>query len=240
MAMHNAKDPRGVAWRVPFEPRAWVAVAMLAGAAVSDLRTRRVPNRYWLPFIAAAALFVADDITTGERARMIELAMAGILCTIFYGLFRLRAYGGADAKALMVLAFLVPAAPTGVPVVLGALLVGSLCIVLFPVVLTLANALQGNVQFPAMFLGIPMSLDAARDRKVWPMQDVEDGQLVWRYWRMVGVDAAARIDRLQSAGVERTWVTPKIPYLLFVGAGLAATLLWDPLALLLAGVRSGS
>ena len=219
------------------EPRAWIALAMLVGAAASDLRQRRVPNRFWWPFIVAAGIFVASDLRVvaasadplHEPATLAYL-VAVALCGLFYLLFRVRAFGGGDAKGLMLLAFLVPAAPSGIPLVLASLVVGSVGIILIPLGFAVVNAARGHVALPAMLLGFRMDARRAAAWKVWPMQDVDpEGRRTWRYYRMVGTDAQAALDRLVAAGERLPWVTPKLPYLAFVLLGLGWTLAADPI-----------
>jgi preflagellin peptidase FlaK len=212
-------------------PRQLLAVAMLLGASVLDLRTRRVANLYWMPFLAFAAVLDAVEVATIHD--WLGLAVAGILCGMFYLFWRFRLFGGADAKGLMVLALLLPAAsgPVPVPPVLGGLMLGSLLAgVGVPVALLAWNLLHGRLVLPAALIGVPMNLEAARRAHVWPMQEPvpgEPGRLRWRYLRHVGSDAQARLDALAAAGVRRPWVTPKVPFMLPLTVGVAA---WPALA----------
>lgn len=89
------------------QARFWAAAAMLAGAAAMDLRTRGVSNAYWPAFLAIAAVLWAADDSRNWRS----LAGAFFSMTAAFLVWGWGGYGGADAKALMVLAWLAPGAP---------------------------------------------------------------------------------------------------------------------------------
>jgi preflagellin peptidase FlaK len=204
-----------------------LSLAMLGGAAILDLRSRRVANLYWAPFgLFALALAATDLLAPGAdpRALGVTYGVAALLCGFFYLLWRLRLFGGADAKALMVLAFLLPRPfPDAVPIppVLAALACASLASLAVPVAYAVLNLARGHWAFPALFLGPPMDLERARRAHVWPMQEPDGaGGLRWRYTRHVGSDLEARFADLEKSGVHRVWVTPKIPFLLFLAVGL--------------------
>lgn len=212
-----------------------LAFAMLAGAIPSDLRVRRVPNSWWLPFAAMAAALLAGDLLDPSRdlARLATYyGIAAVLAGLMYGLWRLRLFGGADAKALMVLAVLCPwpspEARLAIAPALDALANGSLLVVALPLANLVANVARGHLAFPAALLGRPVPVARARAAHVWPMQRVAaDGQVRWRFWQKAGLgDLDAEYDALEAAGLRTVWVTAKVPFLVPLAAGLA--LAWWP------------
>lgn len=209
-----------------------VAALMFAGGALFDLRTRRVPNRYWLPFAAAAAGFVAADLLQGGTSRddLLPYAVALAACGVLFTLWRLGLFGGADAKGLMVVAFLLPVAPVPVPAwgvatvpVLDTLLNGSLLTLLVPVACLAWNLARGRWGGWATFLGVPLPLERARQAQAWPLQRIEEGRLGWRYWHRPDESLDEAYDGLAAAGATEVWVTPKVPFMvpLALGLGLA-------------------
>ncbi len=216
------------------------------GGAILDVRSRRVPNRYWYPFLALAGLFLLRDVVvTPDRSTiLLPYGIAAGLCAAFYLFWRLRLYGGADAKAFMVAALLcpfavaapaVPRLPT-FPPAFDALTNGTLLMICLPVVFAVWNLVRGRVVFPAALLGVPMPLAKARAAHVWPMHVVgEDGALRWRYWQRVGTLDDA-YERLAAAGVAEVWVTPKLPFLVPVAAGWLLAAPFGNLALRLAAL----
>lgn len=204
--------------------RVTLALAMLAGAAALDLRWRRIPNAYWFPFLAAAAALLAVEAGT-RGPSVLALAVAAALMLLAYGAWRLRLFGGADAKAIMVLAALAPdlsgdRLPT--PFALDAVMNGALAAAAFPLAILAWNAARGDLRFPAALLGHRMPIARARDAHVWPMQRVgDDGRIHWRYGRLLGLDTDPVYDRLLAAGHSRVWVTAKLPFAAFVALGAA-------------------
>ncbi len=201
---------------------------MLSGAAVLDLRTRRVPNRYWFPFvIVAVAAFVGEALGMAPEARRAILAQDAVavaMCGFFYLLWRLQLFGGADAKALMVLAILQPGILLDglpIPPALGTLLLASIAMLLVPVGFLAWNLAHSRTRLPASLLGVPLPLATARASKVWPMQDVDpSGKVRFRYWVRLRGDMEARYAALEAAGLTTVWTTPKVPFFvpLVVGA----------------------
>lgn len=222
--------------------RVAVGTLMLLGAAVLDIRSRRVPNRYWYPFVAATALLDAYSFwRMGWEAALLPLTLAAALSGLFYLLWRLGLYGGADAKGLMVLALLAPfpfhpwlgdPLPVGLPPALDAITNGTFAVLAFPILTALLNLLRGNLAFPALLLGVPMALEEAEARHVWPMQAPQpDGTLRWVYWQRAAASRPEAYAALRAAGVARVWATPKVPLMAFIALGWAVAAAWGNVAL---------
>lgn len=204
---------------------------MLAGAVVYDLRARRVPNPWWIPFAWLAAVLALGDLAAPDRdwgLLGVHYGVAAALAGLFYLLWRMHLFGGADAKGLIVLSILAPWPPASasyaIQPALDALANGALFMLLAPIVFLLVNLTRGHVSLPAALLGTRTTLEAARRSHVWPMQVVAPdapGGLRWRFWQRLGGDLAREYHALERAGVQRVWVTPKVPFLVPVAAGWA-------------------
>jgi preflagellin peptidase FlaK len=165
-----------------------VALPVFGWAAVRDVRTRRVPNRTWVPLTALALVVLAVDAraaaaTGGPTWELFVLQVGisvGFLVPFAYLFWWFGGFGGADAKAFMVIAVLLPTYPSyllgptfvdaGVPgllpavesevgvfsltVVTDAVLMGAA----YPLAVTARNALRGRVT-PVMFVGRPVAVD---------------------------------------------------------------------------------
>ncbi len=94
-----------------------VAVPVLGWAAFRDVRTRRVPNRTWLPLVAVGLTALAWDAllvvgTPRQPLFVIRVVLSvGLVAPLGYLFWRLGGFGGADAKAVMTLALVFPANP---------------------------------------------------------------------------------------------------------------------------------
>ncbi|MHB1261564.1 MAG: prepilin peptidase [Thermoplasmatota archaeon] len=211
--------------------------AMLAGAVPADLRWRRVPNFWWMPFVAVAAILVLADLFSPARD-WTQLAMrygaAAVVAGLMYVFWRFRLFGGADAKALMVLAFLAPwpsPNPLSLQPALDALANGSVLMLATPLWLSVFNLARGQVALPGMLLGRPVPIEKARAAHVWPMQRVgPDGVVRWRFWQRAALESLdAEYDALAKAGLSRVWVTAKVPFLVPLAVGLAVSWEWGNL-----------
>lgn len=91
-----------------------VALPTFAYASVLDLRERRVPHRTWLPLAAvgAAALVIdATNVVSYRRFAIVAGLSLGLGVLFGVGFYRMRAFGGADRVALIVLALAFPLYP---------------------------------------------------------------------------------------------------------------------------------
>lgn len=208
-----------------------LGVGMMGGAAVLDLRTRRIPSIYWTPWVLIAAALTAGRLLTDTTrpGLVLNLAAPVLIAGLAYLLWRLRLWGGADAKAIMVLAFLAPKPwlLDAVPPALGAVLLGSLLVCAAPPAFFLFNLLRGDVALPGALLGTRMETTRARRLHVWPLQDAQpDGSLRWRLRSRIGEDLRLAYDALERAGHRHVWVTPKVPFLALAALGFAVFAGW--------------
>ena len=165
-----------------------VVVPVFVWAAYRDVRTRRIPGRVWRPLVVLGAALLAFEAWTafgGEPAtRRLFLIQAGLslgfVVPLAYLFWRIAGFGGADAKAVMVLALLFPTYPEylttawpqslGVP---GSLPVVDTAVGVFPFT-ALTNAVVVGAAYPlglvaynavrgdytsVMFLGRPVAVD---------------------------------------------------------------------------------
>jgi preflagellin peptidase FlaK len=96
-----------------------VAVPAFGWAAWRDVRTRRLPNRLWYPLVALGAVLLVVDAVghlpvtgVGDRRFFVRVAVSLLVVVpLAYGLWWMGGFGGADAKALMTLAVLLPTYP---------------------------------------------------------------------------------------------------------------------------------
>ncbi|PSP54737.1 peptidase A24 [Halobacteriales archaeon QS_1_67_19] len=97
-----------------------LVVPVFAWAAWRDVKTRRVPNRTWYPLAALAVALLAVEgwrawTGTAFRTRAFAIRTAvslGFVAPLVVAFWWFRAFGGADAKAFLVVAALFPTFPT--------------------------------------------------------------------------------------------------------------------------------
>jgi len=164
-----------------------LAVPVFGWAAWRDVRTRRVPNRTWVPLLALGALALAVEgwlVYTGETPVPVDegvylvrvVISLGFVGPLAYAFWWFGGFGGADAKALITAAVLFPTFPTylfpgfALPVVVPTLGVFAMSVlsntvvvgIAYPFALTLRNAVGGHVS-TVMFFGRPVRATAVTE-----------------------------------------------------------------------------
>ncbi|WP_456370355.1 A24 family peptidase C-terminal domain-containing protein [Geoglobus sp.] len=213
-------------------------LAFLVQASRMDLRSRIVPNRVWKIMLAALIPPTLLELLLVKHSTLelyLALFQAVFVISLAYLFYRVGFYGGADAKALMVLAVTFPFYPEVHP---------------FPVLMkgfsfafsTLANAVIFAPLFALYFLLLNLVKEGAGGiRKFWlyyfigrrvPASRIPDHHSLLEYVdeadRLVrlrrGVEPDDRmLRRLEKAAregrIDRIWVTPQIPFIVFLTIG---------------------
>ncbi|MHC1681090.1 MAG: A24 family peptidase C-terminal domain-containing protein [Methanomassiliicoccales archaeon] len=173
-----------------------------------------------------------------------------LLVVFFFVMYQLNVIkGGADAKALIALSLVFPiypeleglpllelndpAALTLLPFPVLVLFNGAILTLLVPVGMLLLNVVRRDFRFPLMLFGTRMTIEDARKKHVWPMERLTDGKV--RTVLFPGSDDVIDWDALQGAGVDRPWVTPKVPFLIPLTLAVPFSLLVGNLLLYLMG-----
>jgi archaeal preflagellin peptidase FlaK len=230
--------------------RLFAGVAVLGFASYTDWRWRRAPNLlWWLLGGLGAALLLGqawqDPSLLEHRWPLLAAALLfAALAFAFYWLGLLA--GGADAKALMALAILLPLPlhlgalplwPSALPPAFGALGNALVAFLLVPLGLLGRNLLRGDVRFPHALLALKLPLDQAQRGHYWPMEHVQDGEVRTMLMPSRFEWEEEDFEALRAAGRTHIWATPKVPFMipLLVGVVLVA-FVGDLLAGLLLGL----
>ena len=163
-----------------------VVLPVFAWAAWRDINTRRLPNRLWPPLVGLGvvlllweALQLAPFATLEGRLFVVQVGVSLLfIAPLGYAFWWLGGFGGADAKALITLAILLPTFPSyalgslHLPLVETPIGVFSLTVltntVLFaaivPILLGVGNLARGQIEPKAMFFARPVRVDSIPDR----------------------------------------------------------------------------
>jgi preflagellin peptidase FlaK len=175
----------------------------------------------------------------GDSDIFIPVGVAFLFMLLYFALYHIPIagtriiHGGADAKCLMALAALFPwyiedlPYTVGIfyetlndistfgyifPVHLSVLFNGAvISVAILFLVLPVMNLIRKNIAFPRMFTSYMADVDGIADKHVW---------VILEHKRKKKVDPSERLEEtLKRRGVEKIWVTPKIPFILYLFLG---------------------
>lgn len=201
---------------------------------------------------AALAIFVlAGSLDLGRRVGVLEGPQAqaystSVMFGLSIGLYMASLLaGGGDAKALILLSCLFPRAPVlaGLPLVspsplslallpysLALFFNAGLLLILLRVPLSLAlSARRGEVKLPQSLFGHPKSVAEVNLEREWVMGRLVEGAFVET--RMVthgahsDTEQAKALAFLKEHGIEKVFVTSKLPFMVYLLVGFAVALL---------------
>ncbi|MFZ2071380.1 MAG: A24 family peptidase C-terminal domain-containing protein [Halobacteriota archaeon] len=238
-----------------------LCVPILIYACYSDLKRRSVTNRLWLLMIVVGTPIAIYKLII-QGIPFLILFSASVLFTFIpvYLFYRLRLFGGADAKCLIALSLLIPERPAFASVYPN--FAANYALMLFPfAITTLLNAaifslcippglfvynlltlsreeLRGN---PGLaFFGYKLHIGSLSDAKhmrlmhLYEEEEEEEGEIK-RIFSFGGVEIDTEVvEELKDYHArgkieEKVWVTPELPFILFITAGFFTALLYGNL-----------
>ncbi|ATW88885.1 preflagellin peptidase FlaK [Halohasta litchfieldiae] len=165
-----------------------VVLPIFAWAAWRDINTRRLPNRLWPPLAALGLVLLGWEAIQlapfGTPPGQLFVVQVGIsllfIAPLGYAFWWFGAFGGADAKAMIVLAILLPTFPsytlgslelplvgldTSIGVFSLTILTNTVLIAaIAPILLGVGNLVRGYIEPKAMFFARPVRVDSIPDR----------------------------------------------------------------------------
>ena len=223
----------------------------------SDLNSRRVSNKVWKYMLASGSGFVFYEILTDGLSYLIPLLLSGVLVfTVVYLLFQFGAFGGGDAKGLIVLSILFPSYPVfsfsekiypllGVPAiglftftVLGNALLVTTLVPLGMFGYNLLHFSPEMIKNPLyMFIGYRTEISSLKYKKHLSLLEKfeldESGSLKKKFARAglnFDADQKPELEEYLKKGLieKDIWVTPGLPFMLSITAGfITAVVLGD-------------
>ncbi len=143
--------------------------------------------------------------------------------------------GRADARALMTIAILQPLYPhfLGFPIfipqyveimqitfpfVFLVLLYSAIAALFYLLFVFFRNLARKDTGFPEMFIGYRIPIDEVDKQHVWLMERVVNGEHV--LYVHPHEHKKEDLEALKKIGRDRVWVQPKIPFIIYITAGL--------------------
>jgi preflagellin peptidase FlaK len=211
-----------------------IGVALAIGSW-QDIKTREIDDRLWLVAGIAGGLLTVAEIATTPAYPLVLAGFSIVLTAVLaFGIYFLGLYGGADAKALLVIALAMPVntfAASSLPIfplsVFGNSLVISLMIIPACLIANALRAGRGSLfagvkasalkKVAALFTGIKVSPETAKSVHFnlieWPLPS--GGSELKIFHKVEEVDETKRF----VAGAKSVWVTVAIPMIVFFLGG---------------------
>ena len=231
-----------------------VCMPFLLYSCYSDIKTRRVSNRVWPLMLAAGSVFVLYDLFTYGPSYFFRMVLSFVLIFLFvYLLFYLNAFGGADAKVMMVISILIPIFPAielfeksfpiwGIPPIdmFAFSVFGNSVIltVIVPLGLFLFNLthlpLSEILRKPFYtFVGYKCQVSDLKGKHIRLMEVYEenDGVVTSRFSRggtKIDEDVISRLEGYEKRNLidSKVWVTPGLPFMIPITAGFITSVVF--------------
>ncbi len=202
-----------------------VAFAFLLEASRRDLKSRIVENELWLYMLLTLLPLCFLEYFLSPFNLLFAAAQAVFVIAFSYAVYWLGLYGGADAKALMVLAITFPVYPSfyvfpvlgkGMGMFAFSTLANSVIVApLLVILLFVKNVLKGDLELPYCLIGYREKLENIKFHNL--LEYVEGKKVVKRF---KGIEADEKeLEKLKKAGVREVWVSPALPFICFITAG---------------------
>lgn len=226
-------------------------------ACYADIKTRRVANEVWVVMFGVGFVFIMYDlITLGLPYLIRNILTFAFIFAFVYILFQLGAFGGADAKVLMVISLIIPTFPdivingtqlpiNGVPPlgVFAFSVFGNSVIltVIVPIGLfiynLLHNPLKENLKRPLyMLIGYrtPVSsLEQGHIRMIESYNETKEGVSFGftRSGTELTTNVIAELKAYLRNGKinDSVWVTPGLPFMIPITAGFITAVVFGDL-----------
>ena len=230
-------------------------IPFLLYSCYSDLKFRRVPNKVWKYMLAVGSVFIFYEIFTEGFPFLKAMLVSGVIVFVsVYILFQLGAFGGGDAKGLIVLSLLFPLYPIFrignlVYPLLGFPTIGLftftvfenalLLTILAPVGMFCYNLLHFSpalLKKPLyMFLGYRTPVASLKNKEHLGLLEnfeIDEKGNVKKSFARVGLNFDANLkpelEEYAKKGLiePEVWVTPGLPFMLSITAGFITSILF--------------
>lgn len=202
---------------------------MLLGASALDLWKREVHDLLWIGFGAIAVILLFFE--TDYISSLTVIAFSLIIAPISLVLWRMGVFGGADAFGLIVLAALAPQLTladnfvTPITTLTNAAILSTIVLVInflrnLIAILNHKNIFEGFNESKlrkifAMFLGYR----ANNPKHSFSLERIEDNQKKLNF-------EIHHAENTKFCNTKDTWVTPGIPYMIYITAGFLVQLVF--------------
>jgi preflagellin peptidase FlaK len=216
-----------------FQIRILFALVMLGSATIIDIRSREISDLIWIVFgaISVVLLFLEPNVIEAAFGVGFSLIVAPLVLILWrFGLF-----GGADALGLIVLSALAPMATlSDSPVSPFTILVNSALLSVSPMIV---NFIRNSILLRKE--DIFHDFDEPKSKKIFAMflgYRSKNPKYSFSLETQVGKKKRLNIalhhsDTAEYCTTPDTWVTPGLPYMIFILGGFIMQLLFGDVIL---------
>lgn len=214
--------------------RILLAITMLAIASVLDLWKREIHDLLWIVFAVAAVVLIFFEPNIQDKLVTIGISM--IIAPLAIVIWRIGIFGGADAFCLIVLAALAPMitisnnALTPFSTITNAAILSMI-----PPFTNMMRNLSAILQHKEIFEGFDetklkkicamfLGYRSANPKYGFSIERFEDGKKKLDF-------ALHHAENAEFCHTKDTWITPGIPYILYIAGGFLIQLFFGDLFL---------
>ena len=222
-----------------FYVRILLALVMLGSATIIDIRKREISDLMWVIFGAISVVLLLFEPDLIEAAFGVGFSL--IVAPLVLVLWRFGLFGGADALGLIVLSALAPMATLSDSAVSPfTILVNSALISVSPMII---NFIRNSV-LVLRNVDIFHDFDETKSKKIFAMflgYRSKNPKYSFSLEKQVGKKKRLNIvlhnsDTAEYCTTPDTWVTPGLPFMIFILGGFIIQLLFGDVILGLIGI----
>ena len=222
-----------------FYIRILLALLMLISATIIDIRKREISDLMWIVFGVISGILLIFEPNLAEAAFSVGFSL--IIAPMVLILWRLGLFGGADALGLIVLSALAPMVTLSDSAVSPfSILVNSALISVSPMIINFIRNSVLILRKKDIFYGF----DETRTKKIFVMflgYRSKNPKYSFSLETKVGKKQKLNImlhnsDTAEYCTTPDTWVTPGLPFMIFILGGFIMQLLFGDIILGLIGI----
>lgn len=222
-----------------FQIRILLAIVMLSSATVIDIKKREISDLMWIIFGAASVILLIFEENIFQAAFGVGFSL--IVAPLVLIVWRLGLFGGADALGLIVLSALAPMATFSDSAVSPfSVLVNSALLSITPMIVNFARNSIRILRKEDIF----EHFDEPTSKKVFAMflgYKSKNPKYSFSLETQVGKKKRLNIalhhsDTAEYCTTPNTWVTPGLPFMIFIFAGFILQLIFGDIILNLIGI----
>lgn len=206
-----------------------LALAMLGIACASDVKKREISDIIWIVFGAIAAILI--PFSTNITDELYKIGIAMIVAPIAIIIWRFGLFGGADAFALIVLAGLAPNMSLAQGTITPFTTLTNA--VLFSIIPMLVNVIRNGILLASKH-DIFEGFNETKKKKLLAMFvgyraanpkfgfSIEQKQGKYKKLNL----SLQHAEYAEFCTKQDTWITPGIPYMIFIAAGFVIQLFY--------------